>query len=170
MIQFPGKAWLSQFDSLHFIHHKIIAYQIRRSIKHSDEHSRVAFRCNLCGHEVTVPPALVVGRETRSCYHCGSTQRMHWLVLLLSKELFNKALAIPEFPGSHLTGIGISDAYPLAIRLMKKFNYINTYYHRAPRLDITDPNVADQGPVDFIITSDVLEHVAPPIDLAFDHL
>ena len=28
----------------------------------------------------------------------------------------------------------------------------------------------EQGPYDFIISSDVLEHVAPPIGVAFDHL
>lgn len=173
MIRFPGKTWLSQFDSLQYVHQKIIVLKVWRNIMtelRSGERAGVTFTCNLCGHKLSAPVTMVASRETRSCYHCGSTQRMRWLVLLLSTGLYNQSLSIPEFPISTLEGIGMSDPYPLASRLKKKINYMNTYYHRAPRLDIADPNVVEQGPYDFIITSDVLEHVAPPIEAAFDHL
>lgn len=173
MIRFPGKTWLNQFNSLQYVHQKIIGWQVRRDIRaelRSGEKADVTFTCNLCGHRVSAPVTMVAGRETRSCYHCGSTQRMRWLVHLLSTGLYHQSLPIPEFPLSTLKGIGMSDPYPLASRLKKRINYLNTYYHRAPRLDITDPNVVEQGPYDFIITSDVLEHVAPPIEVAFEHI
>ncbi len=173
MIRFPGKTWLSQFDSLLFVHQKIVARRVRRDIRaelKSGEGAEVPFTCNLCGHKVSAPEAMVAGREIRSCYHCGSTQRMRWLIHLLSTGLYTQSLPIPEFPISPLNGIGMSDPYPLASRLKKKISYLNTYYHKAPKLDITDLDVVDQGPYDFILSSDVLEHVAPPIQAAFEHI
>ena len=173
MVRFPGKTWLSRFDSLHYIHQIFIARQVRRAIKsvsRSDGKADVTFTCNLCGHTVSVPVAMVAERETCSCYHCGSTQRMRWLVHLLSTALYGRSLPIPEFPASGLKGIGMSDPYAIASGLQKKINYTNTFFHRPPRLDVTDPKVVKQGPYDFIISSDVLEHVAPPIGVAFEQL
>ncbi len=171
MIRFPGKTWLSQFDSLQVVHENIIAWKVRRNARaESRSGESITFTCNLCGHQVSAPLTMVEQRETRSCTHCGSTQRMRWLVHLLSTGLYHQSLPIPEFPISALKGIGMSDPYPMASRLKKKIDYMNTYYHRAPRLDITDPNGVEQKPYDFIITSDVLEHVAPPIQVAFDHI
>jgi len=49
------------------------------------------------------------------------------------------------------------------IVLAKKFNHLNTFYDREPRLDITSPPPDVRGMLDFIVSSDVLEHVAPPV-------
>lgn len=64
----------------------------------------------------------------------------------------------------------MSDALLYARRLEKKFNYTNTFYHKSPFLDITDPANELSGTADFIISSDVFEHVPPPISIAFDNM
>ncbi|HEY1769643.1 MAG TPA: methyltransferase domain-containing protein [Chthoniobacterales bacterium] len=70
---------------------------------------------------------------------------------------------------SGITGIGLSDSELYADRLAEKFSYLNTFYHQEPRLDISDPKIAPEllDSQDFIISSDVFEHVAPPIDNSF---
>jgi SAM-dependent methyltransferase len=72
----------------------------------------------------------------------------------------------------NVTGIGMSDWDGYAVPLAEKFNYRNTYYHQEPKLDITEPDIdpALHGPADFIISSDVFEHIAPPISVAFENL
>jgi SAM-dependent methyltransferase len=88
-------------------------------------------------------------------------------------ELFGKSLALPDFPVRHdITGIGMSDWGGYAKPLAGKLNYKNTYYHREPKLDIAASTIdhALQGTLDFIVCSDVFEHVAPPISTAFENL
>lgn len=70
----------------------------------------------------------------------------------------------------HITGIGMSDDHTYAKVLADKFSYTNTYYHCEPLLDITQPDVQWLGSNDLVITSDVFEHVPPPIQPAFDNL
>jgi SAM-dependent methyltransferase len=69
-----------------------------------------------------------------------------------------------------LCGTGMSDHECYAGRLAEKFNYTNTYFHRKPLLDVT--NLSDQwvNSSHFVISSDVFEHVAPPVQPAFDNL
>src|SRR5262249_32352732 len=47
------------------------------------------------------------------------------------------------------------------------FSYRNTFYDAEPRLDITNPPEQLLGTLDFLIASDVFEHVLPPVDPAF---
>ena len=49
--------------------------------------------------------------------------------------------------------------------MARVFSYANTFYHKEPRLDICNPQGHD--PVDFLIASEVFEHVAPPVSKAF---
>ena len=51
-----------------------------------------------------------------------------------------------------------------------KFDYTNTFYHQAPRLDINHPAPNDFGRYDFIISSEVMEHVPQPVEKAFENL
>jgi 2-polyprenyl-3-methyl-5-hydroxy-6-metoxy-1,4-benzoquinol methylase len=53
---------------------------------------------------------------------------------------------------------------------MRKLDYANTYYHTEPRLDVLAPPAHDRERFHFIISSDVLEHVAPPVEAAFANL
>jgi len=62
--------------------------------------------------------------------------------------------------------VGLSDDWSYAIPLAEKLNYTNTYYHQEPKLDITSiPEREDL--FDFIISSDVFEHVPPPVQTVF---
>ena len=62
----------------------------------------------------------------------------------------------------------MSDALLYATPLEEKFDYTNTYYDRQPYLDITQPHPEQYGTYDFILSSDVFEHVAIPVERAFE--
>jgi SAM-dependent methyltransferase len=127
----------------------------------------VAFRCNICGAACRVAPASL-SRETPSCITCRSTVRMRAIVHLLTCELFGRSIALPDVPHRpDLIGIGLSDSPAYAAPLAKKLGYTNTYFHTEPRLDIANVPEDRAAEVDFIIASDVFEHVAPPVARAF---
>jgi SAM-dependent methyltransferase len=132
------------------------------------------FSCNICS-ATNKRPAGPLGREVPSCSACGSTVRLRSLVALLSREIFGVELAIPDFPVlKGIRGFGMSDPPELAQRLAEKFDYTNTFYHQEPRLDIADPTpehlAENTGRYDFILSSEVLEHVSPPVERAFANL
>jgi SAM-dependent methyltransferase len=125
--------------------------------------------CNICGADMGA--ATSGGRETAGCAECRSTLRLRGLVALLSREIFGVAMALPEFPTmKNIRGIGMSDPPELAERLAEKFDYTNTFYHQAPVFDVTKPDGGDLGRYDFILSSEVMEHVPPPVERAFQSL
>jgi len=80
-------------------------------------------------------------------------------------------MPVSEFPMlKGIRGIGMSDSPELAERLAAKLDYTNTFYHQPPRFDVTDPDPNDFGRYDFILTSEVMEHVPPPVEQAFANL
>src|SRR5579862_7579195 len=128
------------------------------------------FTCNICGTECSHAPESLA-RETENCPECGSTTRVRAMIALLSREIFGVLLALPEFPAlMGIRGIGMSDAPDLAERLAQKFDYTNTFYHQAPVFDVTHPEERDFGCYDFILSSEVMEHVPPPVEHAFSTL
>jgi SAM-dependent methyltransferase len=85
-------------------------------------------------------------------------------------ELFGKSLAIQDFPNRQdLIGVGMSDWQGYANRLAKKLNYVNTYYHKEPLLDITSVDPSLSNLYDFIIATEVFEHISQPISRAFEN-
>ena len=125
----------------------------------------IEFQCNVCGLENRLERSRF-DRERRSCERCHSSVRTRSIVHLLSMEFFGESLTIDDFPKSeHIIGIGLSDWKGYADALAKKFAYVNTFYHKSPKFDICNPK--DFGPVDFLIASEVFEHVAPPVHNAF---
>lgn len=143
-----------------------ISLVFRRDAR-SIEFGRLLFRCNICGHAAEWPLA-ELGRESISCLTCGSSLRMRSIVHLLSGALYGHSLALPDFPKSdELVGLGLSDPEIYARLLAEKFQYANTFFHREPRLDIQDVPRSMKGSVDFLIASEVFEHVAPPVSKAF---
>jgi hypothetical protein len=137
--------------------------------------------CNICGADlgcvgdVAGPnggnPAGAQDREAAGCTVCKSSLRLRSLIGLLSRELFGVAMALPEFPTMKgIRGIGMSDTPELAQRLAEKFDYTNTFYHQAPVFDVTKPDDRDLGRYDFILSSEVMEHVPPPVEEAFQTL
>ena len=128
------------------------------------------FRCNICGAHC-LSPMSKLDRETPSCPRCRSTVRMRAMVHVLSVELFGESLALPDFPQRpELTGIGMSDWDGYAAPLSRKLGYTNTYYDKEPRLDITKVPQEMCGTLDFIVSSDVFEHVQPPVATAFENV
>lgn len=128
---------------------------------------RVRFRCNLCGTDCDVPPS-AIGREARSCERCGSIVRWRAIVHLLTTELFGRSITLPELPvRKDIAGLGLSDALCYSDDLARRFAYLNTFFDRKPRLDIAEVDPGRAAEYDFIISSDVFEHVAPPVIQAF---
>lgn len=129
----------------------------------------MSFRCNLCGTANDVALSALT-RETPSCAGCGSTVRFRSIAQLLVHELYGRNVALPDLPPRRsLTGIGLSDAPAYALPLAEKLAYTNTFFHAEPRLDITEVPDAMAGSCDFLIASDVFEHVVPPVARAFAH-
>jgi SAM-dependent methyltransferase len=127
----------------------------------------VAFRCNICGAACRAATEQLQ-REVPSCAGCGSTVRMRAMVHLVTSELFGESIALPELPlRRDLSGIGLSDAEAYASRLAARLSYSNTFFHARPRLDIAAAPAELSARYDFIIASDVFEHVAPPVSRAF---
>jgi SAM-dependent methyltransferase len=125
------------------------------------------FRCNICG-EPSLAPAGELERERSSCRTCSSTVRWRSVIRALSLELFGRALVLDDFPVRRdLVGLGLSDWDGYARQLAQKFTYTNTYYQKEPRLDIANIEPRLEGTCDFLIASDVFEHVAPPVERAF---
>ena len=138
---------------------------------HVDQPGVVPFRCNVCS---ALCAAVIsdLSRETGHCPVCNTQMRGRSLVHLLSMRLFGKSLVIDEFPehARELVGIGMSDVGQYAEFLQRKLRYTNTFYHKNPRLDIQNPGPEHIGAYDFVISSDVMEHVPPPISSAFKNL
>ena len=129
----------------------------------------MSFTSNVCG--ASCEPAAQLTREHASCPRCQSSVRLRALIALLSREIFGVLLTLPEFPTlKGIRGIGMSDTPQAAELLARKFDYTNTFYHQSPRFDVTRPDPHDLGRFDFILSSEVMEHVPPPVEKAFANL
>ena len=128
----------------------------------------IAFRCNLCGAKARAPLERL-SREIPSCPRCGSTVRFRGIARLVVRELTGEDVALPDLePRRDVAGVGLSDAACYAGPLARAYAYRNTWFHAEPRLDITNVDASLHGSLDFVVASDVFEHVAPPVSRAFD--
>jgi SAM-dependent methyltransferase len=113
---------------------------------------------------------MALQREQRSCTQCDSTVRDRAIVHLLTGALIGRSAALPDLPRRRdLRGLGLSDSATYARPLKRKFAYTNTHFHARPRLDITSVAAHYDASYDFVISSDVFEHVAPPVARAFSN-
>ena len=88
----------------------------------------------------------------------------------MSMELFGLSVPLPDFPRvKSVRGLGTSDPRQYADLLGEKFDYRNTFFHREPKFDIANTAEEEFGKYDFLISSEVLEHVAPPVETAFQN-
>jgi SAM-dependent methyltransferase len=107
--------------------------------------------------------------ETANC-PCGSNIRTRALLYTLSEELFGAAMPLSDFPQVRsLRGLGTSDSPLYADRLADRFDYRNTFFHREPRFDIATVAQSEFGRYDFLLSSEVLEHVVAPVERAFEN-
>jgi SAM-dependent methyltransferase len=82
--------------------------------------------------------------------------------------LFGQSLILRDFPErKDIKGIGLSDWPGYANVLTQKFRYSNTFFHADPYLDIKNPSGMFTE-CDFLISTEVFEHVHPPVQAAFD--
>jgi hypothetical protein len=130
----------------------------------------MSFICNINGKRFD----LVENEKSReSCVRFGYNSRFRAICYVLSKLLFNEVKIMASIEKNKMVkGIGMSDSGWASI-CEDKFNYINTFYHKEPFLDIYDPDhVNNYKNLDFIISSDVFEHISPfpNIQLAFNNL
>lgn len=129
----------------------------------------LVFRCNICGCK-NIRLIVELGREKPSCSECGSTVRMRSIIYSLSTIFFDQSLTLADFPvRPEIRVVGLSDWIGYAIPLAHKVNYTNTFYHQEPKLDITSIQSDVYETVDVLISSDVFEHVSPPVSTAFEN-
>lgn len=130
------------------------------------------FQCNICG-ELCTAELGSLARELTSCPNCSSSPRTRALIRALSASLFQQNFILSEFPNrKDLKGLGLTDAENYARQLKQKFDYVNTYLHKEPRVDIACADIAPERreAYDLIISSEVFEHVVPPVQAAFEHV
>ena len=127
-------------------------------------HRTMRLQCNICGKHNDMEETLVFDREAASCLHCGSNLRYRAIIDILANYLYGKSVVLVDFPlDKSITGLGVSDWKGYAEQLAWKFSYLNTFFHKEPNLDITDIKSDEYGKYDFIIISDVLEHIDLPV-------
>ncbi len=128
------------------------------------------FKCNICG-TANDSHAGLEDREEPNCRSCNSNMRLRSVILAISRAIFGTELSLPEFPQlKSLRGLGISDSEIYSRYLENRFTYLNTFYHQPPRFDLSAPDESEFGKYDFVICSEVLEHVSSPVDRAFASL
>jgi 2-polyprenyl-3-methyl-5-hydroxy-6-metoxy-1,4-benzoquinol methylase len=69
-----------------------------------------------------------------------------------------------------MKGIGMSEWDVYARILQHKFYFINTYYHQEPRLDITSDDWQRYSDLDFVICTEVFEHILQPLEVGFRNM
>jgi len=136
------------------------------------ESGTLFFQCNVCGQQCTAELDFL-GREVVSCSGCGSNPRIRAVIRALSTELLGKDLILPDFPDRRsIKGLGLTDWEGYSSLLAQKFDYLNTYLHQEPRLDISATDIPPErrSAYDFVISSEIFEHVVPPVEKAFQNV
>jgi len=90
---------------------------------------------------------------------------------LVSKAVLGQGAVLATLPErKDIVGCGMSDNENYASHLSRIFSYTNTFYHQEPYLDICAP-VKDEAreTMDFIVSTDVFEHVPHPVFTAFEN-
>jgi len=128
----------------------------------------VDFQCNICGQQNLKVARERIGRDISSCAHCYSNVRFRSIVHAVSTFVFGKSTPLTQFPErKDVRGVGLSDADIYAVPFSNAFDYRNTFFHTEPNLDITAPPEHQWRSCDFVISSDVFEHVEAPVSRAF---
>jgi SAM-dependent methyltransferase len=135
-----------------------------------DPETTISFACNICGAG-NLQRAGEFHREFPNCRQCGSTPRFRGIVHALSLGLMRQSLPLKEFPTDRFVrGLGMSEWDGYASVLAQKFDFTNTFFHQEPRLDVLSDDWKNYQNLDFIICTEVFEHVLQPLDLGFRNL
>lgn len=127
------------------------------------------FQCNVCGSASRFEPQ-GDWRESPSCTGCGSSVRLRSIVHVLLARILGESCVLEGVQvNKSIVGYGLSDWDGYASRLADRFTYINTFFHQDPTLDIMDLPSRLVETADFLISSDVFEHVSQPVSRAFEN-
>lgn len=131
----------------------------------------IEYRCNLCGCKNRLDSSQF-HRELAACKKCGALARFRGIIHALANFLGESEDAIlRDWPiRKRIFGIGMSDWNGYARLLRRKFSYENTFYDRKPKLDILNLTEKNLGKYDFVISTDVFEHILLPLQQGFDNL
>jgi SAM-dependent methyltransferase len=142
------------------------------------EAKSLQFRCNVCGTWGTLDLEGNLDPEGAICGGCSSNIRVRKVAQLVSDALFGRTFVLNEFPETPgVLALGISDS-PAYAEFLKRAvpGYTNTQFDRAlvnettPFFDVVHPSTEFIGIADFVTCSEVLEHIEPPVQRAFDGL
>jgi hypothetical protein len=127
------------------------------------------FTCNCCGKPVVACPIEKIGREVQSCPTCGSTVRFRSIAHLIGLSLHGRGMPLPDWPvKKEIRGMGLSEWPGYGDGLAEKTTFINTYFHQEPLFDIVAPRADYIDAYDYLISTEVFEHVVNPVQRAFD--
>ena len=136
-------------------------------VKSTEPHeATLTFQCNICSTWVTAGVGSL-GRETPNCPTCASSARLRAMARSLAIAVTGEPCLLENLPGD-LRGIGLSDHQLMSRHLARHLDYHNTFFHQEPLVDVTKPAATRMASVDFLLSSDVFEHVLPPVQAAFD--
>jgi SAM-dependent methyltransferase len=124
---------------------------------------------------VTNVPFEDLSAEESTCPTCGAQGRFRAITHLLSRALYGESIPASTWRYVEKTVYGVSDWPHFERFFARVFRYTNTQFDRdrypnAVELDVTNPPPALLGTADVVLCSDVLEHVPPPAQPAFDGL
>ena len=129
------------------------------------------FLCNVCGMSNYLPLRRL-SREDGRCTKCGCYGRLRSMMYAVTAHFSPDEIILARMkPRKDIRGIGCSD-WGYTKLLAEKFDYVNTFYDREPRLDLCNVDWSRWPPdsVDFITCTDVLEHVEPPVERTFENM
>jgi len=101
----------------------------------------------------------LLGREGGVGARYGTWCRARAVIMLLLRAMDLSPVLPFNAVNKSIKGLGISDDPRYARALAQKFDYTNTFYHKSPRLDVMQNAAEHEGRYDFILCSDILEHV-----------
>jgi SAM-dependent methyltransferase len=130
----------------------------------------MSFICNITGQTFDLNDN-EKHRELASRF--GYNSRFRAICYVFCKIFYGECKILSNLEeNKNIKGIGMSDSAWANI-FKKKFNYTNTYYHCSPYLDIyNNEHIKNYNDLDFIISSDVFEHIDPfpSLQIAFNNL
>ncbi len=126
------------------------------------------FTCHICGHR-NWNVRSDFRRERADCICCQSNPRVRGQIALLSLTLYDRIMPILEFPRSGKSIMSMSEFANVEQRLSLRENFINTWLHQEPFLDIV-AKVEEPEVHDIILSGEVFEHVKRPVETTFHNL
>jgi SAM-dependent methyltransferase len=128
------------------------------------------YRCNFTGKYFSLEEN---EKDRESASRFGFNSRFRAICYVFTTLFYGECKILCDLDvNKDIKGIGMSDSGCADI-FSQKFDYTNTYYHTSPYLDIhNSDHIRNYTDLDFIISSDVFEHIDPfpSIQFAFNNL